>query len=263
MMRKYFLLTLGFLLLTLGGLPSVFAEPSVQETLPLGERLVYKITWLRIPVGVGEIWVKEKTTLNGREVYHVVGKIETNKVLSKIFPMHDEAHSWIDVETLESLKFEKVIDELFLDVHEVMTFDSARKKGFFESFTSGKKNEFSVTTPVQDVFSVFYWIRRQNLVPGTPLKTVLCADQKDWTLTINTRGEETVKLNDKKIKTLRVDPDSVVEGVEKRGRSKINLTNDASRKPLRITFKAAFGSVTGTLIGSGGETQLTASTGEA
>lgn len=232
----------------LPALSAAEADAPNPQGIPLGERLVYKITWLRIPVGTGEIWAKEKTTLRGREVFHIVARIDTNKVLSKIFPMRDEAHSWIDAETLESLQFEKKIDERFLDVHEKMTFDGASKKGVFESFSHNKTNEFAVTSPVHDVLSVFYWIRRQELVKGKPVKVVLCADQKDWALTLKTKGEETIKFGEKKIKTLRVDPDTVVDGEEKRGRSRINLSNDASRKPLRITFKAAFGSVVGTLV---------------
>ena len=106
-------------------------EPLVppDQKVPVGERLVYKITWLRIPVGWGEIWVKEETELGGRKVIHVVGKVDTNKILSKIFPMHDEAHSWIDAQTYESLQFEKVIDEFLIHAHERSFFDAAARRG--------------------------------------------------------------------------------------------------------------------------------------
>lgn len=102
-----------------------------HSDIPLGERLEYQITWLRIPVGIGEVWAKEKIMLGGREVIHVVGTIRTNKILSKIFPIFDEAQSWIDAETFESLQFEKKVDELFLNGHEKMVFDPIRKKRIF------------------------------------------------------------------------------------------------------------------------------------
>ena len=158
----------------------LFGEERMPDhKIPVGERLVYKITWLKIPVGYGEIFAKEKTTLRGREVFHIVGRVNTNKVLSKIFPMHDEIHSWIDAETLESLQFEKQIDELFIDTREKMTFDAANKKGVFESLKTGEKKEFPVTAPIQDVLSVFYWTRRQKLTPGIPVTTSVYADQKN------------------------------------------------------------------------------------
>ena len=138
-----------------------------------------------IAVEIGDLWVKEKTTLGGREVFHVVGKIETNKVLSKIFPMHDEAHSWIDAETLESLQFEKKVNELFIKTHERMVFDSEKRKGYFESFKTGEKKEFDLNIPVHDVLSAFYWIRRQVLIPGESIHTVIIVDQKNGNLKSN------------------------------------------------------------------------------
>ncbi len=244
-MHKTFLI-LGMALTLLSG--QLFGEESPpNQNLTLGERLVYKITWLKIPVGYGEVWVKEKTTLRGREVFHIVGKVDTNKVLSKIFPMHDEIHSWIDAKTFESLKFEKQIDELWIDTHESMTFDAAKKIGIFESFKNGEKKEFSVSVPVQDVLSAFYWSRRQKLIAGTSVKTTVCADQKDWALTLNTIGQEIITYQGKQTVTLRIEPESVVEGIPKRGRASLNLTNDSSRKPLMIIYKAPFGSVIGIL----------------
>ncbi len=224
-------------------------EPSSQpnQGLPLGERLVYQITWLRIPVAVGELWVKEKTNLAGREVYHVVGIIETNKVLSKIFPMHDEAHSWIDAETLESVQFEKKVNELFIKAHERMTFDAAKKKGYFESFKTGKKAEFEITAPVHDVISAIFWARRQALEPGKSVHTTLMVDQKKWALEVKVLRKEIVKFHGHKIETFRLQPNTRVNGTEIRGKAYFNLTTDASRIPIRGTYKAPFGRVTGTL----------------
>ncbi len=222
-------------------------EPMPEQNFPLGERLVYKITWLRIPVGMGEIWTKEKTTLGGREVFHIVGKVKSNKVLSKIFPMNDEIHGWIDAKTFEALQFEKKIDELFINTHEKMVYDAPKKKGYFESFKTGKKNEFALQSPVHDFISVFYWVRRQNLAPGSSAKIVLTCDQKDWVLTVHGLGKEILKHDGKKIETLRIEPITFVDEVEKRDRAWINLTDDSLRKPIRIVFKASFGYVVGTL----------------
>ncbi len=230
------------------------AEVCAEEILPppaqevtIGERLVYKITWLKIPVGIGEVWVKEKINLGGREVIHVIGRIETNKVLNKIFPMHDEAHSWIDTKTFESVQFEKKIDELLINTHEQIIFDSAKAKGYWESFKTGEKSEFKVTVPVHDVLSAFFWARRQLSNPAQTGQIVLTADQTDWMLEIPGFRRETIKLNGKKMETLRVDPVTRVNGKEKRGRAWFNVGLEASRKPVRIVYKAPFGRIVGTL----------------
>jgi len=103
------------------------------EILPVGERLLYKITWLGISVATADMWAKEKIQLNGREVYHIVVRVDTNRFLSKIFPMHQELQSWIDAETLESVQFERKLAGL-VKRHEIMTFDGKTKKGYFESY---------------------------------------------------------------------------------------------------------------------------------
>ena len=226
-----------------------FADsPKPNQAIPLGEDLVYRITWIGIPVGIGQLFVREKTTLNGREVYHVVGIVETNKVLSKIFPMHDEAHSFIDAETFESVQFEKVINELIINTHEKMVFDHDKGKGYFESFKTSEKKEFDIESPVHDAFSVFYWVRRQDFIPGKSVKTTLVADRKEWALEAKVVKKEKVKIDGKKIDTIRIEPNTIVEGKEKKGLARFNLTDDASRTPVRISYKATFGRVTGTLV---------------
>ncbi len=232
-------------------LQNAAAEKSLVPPDPeihVGERLVYKITWLRIPVALGEIWVKEKTKRDGREIIYIAGKLETNKALSKILPMHDEAHSWIDAKTYESVQFEKKIDELLINAHERMVFDAAAKKGYYESFKTGEKKEFDIRVPVHDVISAFYWARRQSLRPGQMARMILTADQTNWDLEIGPGERKRVKMNGQKIETLRIDPVTRVGTEEKRGRASFYLTTDASRTPVRITFKAPFGRVVGTLI---------------
>lgn len=248
--RIFFLLLIagiGWMMLKQAGAQDSEMRVQASQDIPMGERLVYKITWLGIPVGSGELWVKEKSQLAGREVFHVVGTIQTNKVLSKVFPIHDEAHSWIDAETLESLQFEKNVKELRLKVHERTGFDRSQGKGYFESLDSGTKKEFATQVPVHDVLSVVFWTRRQALVPGQSVATVLTADQRDWALELKVLRRQTLKLNGIKIETLRVEPRTVVGGEEKKGKAWINLTDDPSHTPVRVVYKAPVGRLTGTL----------------
>lgn len=95
--------------------------------------------------------------------------------------------------------------------------------------------------------SAFYWARRQKLEPGESANMVLSCDLKDWDLQIDALGHEMVKWDGKKVNTLRVEPTTRVEGVEKRGKAWFNITTDSSHKPVRIIYKAPFGSVVGTL----------------
>ena len=228
----------------------VSAEETAIKAIPeiqIGEHLEYKITWLKIPVAVGELWVKEKIILNGYEVIHVVGIIETNKVLRKIFPMHDEAHSWIDATTFESVQFEKNVNEIKMKANEKTVFDPTKKKGYLKSLKTGEKKEFNISVPVYDVLSVIYWARRQELEPGKSFNTMLTAIERDWALELKVIGHEKVKFQGKKIDTLRVEPNTISEGKPRKGMAYFNVTNDSSRLPVRGVYKAPFGNVVGTL----------------
>lgn len=198
-----------------------------DQAFPLGEKLVYDISWVGIPIGTGELWAKEKTSLAGREVYHIVGVIETNKFLSTIFPVHDEIHSWIDVATLRSVRFEKKISEGSKKINEKMVFE----------------------TPTHDVLSAFYWVRRQMLTPGESAKTVVRADRKEWALEVVVMRRELITVRGRgTFDTLLVEPRSRVAGrPEQKGKSLIHLSADSSRKPVKLTYKAPFGRIMGIL----------------
>ncbi len=222
---------------------------SPDQTIRVGERFIYDVFWIGIPVGVGEVWVKEKTVLRGRKVFHVVGKVQANPFLSKFYPVKNEAHSWIDVHTLQSLQFQKKMDEGKTHADEKDEFYASRRKGRSESFETGRKKEFDVTTPVQDVLSVFYWVRRQALVPGQSMKVVLSCNQVDWTLDVNVLSRKRVELRGQGlVDVFIIEPKTQLKGERaKKGKALIYLKNDKFHTPVFIKFQTPFGSVEGVL----------------
>ena len=223
------------------------AEPS--RTIPFGEHLVYEVFWMGVSVGTGELSVKEKTQINGRDCFHVVALAETNNFLSRIYPVHDEVHSWIDAHSLQSLQFEKKVSEGFYRADERVVYDEQKKKGYYESLKNGGKKEFGVAVPVHDILSAFFWVRRQRLVPGSAVKTLVNSDEKDWGLEIEVLRREQKELRGKGVfDTILIEPKTRLKGVlEKRGRVWIHLQNDATRVPVLVTFKTGFGPIVGVL----------------
>ena len=187
-----------------------------EAAIPLGERLVYRMSWLGIPIGTAELWAKEQITMNGKEVIHVIGRMETNKFLSVIYPIRNEIHSWIDADTLTSVKFEKHISEGMMKAHEIMEFK----------------------TPAHDVISAFYWARRQPLTPGQSVRTALIVDGNEWTLEVVVLQRRTLELRGwGQADTLLIEPRGRTAGLpEKKGKSLMDILDDASKIPLRITY---------------------------
>ncbi|HTL71354.1 MAG TPA: DUF3108 domain-containing protein [Candidatus Eisenbacteria bacterium] len=203
--------------------PLLAPDPS----MPLGEKLTYDIFWLGFPVGTGEVWVKEKTVVDGREAYHVVGTARGNGFLGGIYPVQDEAHSWIDAETLRSLRFSKKIRE--------------------GPNRADEKTDFR--PPAHDAFSAFYWARRQALEPGRTVSTVLTTGKKEWGLDVDVVRRERKSLRGHgKVDAIVVEPRLLVDGKpDTRGRAWLHLRNDSRRTPVYVSFKTRFGPVTGVL----------------
>ena len=105
----------------------------VFTNIAVGERAEFTFTWLGLTVSHGEIVVKERLRHQDRDVWHVVLNVRTTRVLDLLFPMRDEYHSFIDVETFQSLRFEKNVHEGSYRADEVVEFDHEKKVGHYFS----------------------------------------------------------------------------------------------------------------------------------
>ncbi len=220
-----------------------------SQEIRVGEKLSYDVSWMGVPVGIGELEVVEKTSNNGRDAYHMVAVAGTNEFLSKIYPVRDEIHSWVDAETLQSLQFEKKVSEGKYRAAERVRYDAAEKKGYYESLKNGDKKEFDISVPVHDVVSAFFWVRRQTLIPGKTVKTTVNNGEKDYALEVDVLRRETKELRGQGVvDAILIEPKTRLQGVlDKRGRVWIYLENTPARVPLIITLKTPFGPIVGVL----------------
>ncbi len=227
--------------------PVLLAKPS--GGLVVGERLYFEVSWMGANVGYGEIEVKEKVTVNGREAYHIAAVAKTNDFLSKIYPVHDEAHSWVDAETFYSLKFRKTLSEGRYRADEETEFDTDRKKGRYLSHKDGTRKEFEIGGFVHDIVSAFYWFRGQDTPPGSSARTVVSSEEKDWELEVQALGLERKAIRDMgSVGTIRVEPKTRLKGaLYNRGRVWVYFTSDSRRVPVWFHFKTPFGPVNGVL----------------
>src|SRR5215218_7545500 len=74
----------------------------------VGEELSYKATFGGIPAGTARMRVDGIETIRGRAAYHVVFTIDGGV---PFFRVHDRYESWIDVQTLASLRHRQSISE--------------------------------------------------------------------------------------------------------------------------------------------------------
>jgi hypothetical protein len=74
----------------------------------VGEELVYRATFGGLPAGTARMRVDGIEVIRGRPAYHVVFSIDGGIL---VFRVHDRYESWIDVETLASLRHVQQISE--------------------------------------------------------------------------------------------------------------------------------------------------------
>ncbi|HUQ80461.1 MAG TPA: DUF3108 domain-containing protein, partial [Gemmatimonadaceae bacterium] len=87
------------------------AAPAVTAAavpFAVGEELTYRATFGGIPAGSARMRVDGIELVRGRPAYHVVFSVDGGVPL---FRVHDRYESWIDVETLASLRHRQQVSE--------------------------------------------------------------------------------------------------------------------------------------------------------
>jgi hypothetical protein len=88
--------------------PSTGSVRFAPVPFAVGEELVYRATFGGLPAGSARMRVDGIEVIRGRPAYHVVFAIDGGILL---FRVHDRYESWIDVETLASLRHVQQISE--------------------------------------------------------------------------------------------------------------------------------------------------------
>ncbi len=227
---------------------TVVIEPALQ-TLTVGEKIIFDVSWMGVPIGFGTLEVKEKTVMDGVEAFHVIAVAGSNEFLSKFCFVRDEIHSYLDAKTFLPIRFEKNIQEGRYQAHEKMIYDRAAGKAFYESVTNGSKKEISIPADAHDLISAFFWFRRQNVQAGDQFHLLVASDEKLWDVELNVHETQIREIRKHgEFAVIRVEPKTKLKGIlASRGRADVYFSADAKRQPIWITLKTPFGPVQGVM----------------
>ena len=230
--------------------PSVLltvAAPTAQPVL--GERLNFHGRWFGIPIGSGWIEVKEIVELEGRRAYHIEAQGHSNEVLSAFYPVHDVVHSYLDVETLRPLRFEKHQREGHYRADEVVTFDDTARLATYRSLLNGSVKEIPLPDDFQDLISALYWFRARALRADEALSLNLYTDEKIYQTEILVKPPILLELLKRgTFPCLVVEPKASFKGLFiKRGRLWAYLTADEHRLPLLVRAATPWGPMSAVL----------------
>lgn len=222
-----------------------FQQAPVAAETPFrpGELLRYEVRWAGIPVGRATLSVVFDDS-NGRAVYRVNSRAESNDIISVFFPVKDLVESVIDAETLLPYRLSVQQRHGRRKVKKHIEFDQESHVATLSE--KGKKIEFDVPPGVQDVLSSLYYIRSlETLLPGDSVFIDVHESKKNWRTEVRFEKREEIQLPAGKFKTVKVRALIRYEGLlMNKGDAFVWLSDDERRIPVQMEGKISIGSIT-------------------
>jgi len=252
------------LVLWASALPAGAVEPGgiFQE----GERLIYDVTWIGIKAGQATMEVRGVVQWNGQPAVHLVTTAQSSPLISKFYPVDDRSESYLGLDPMRALRFEKHLREgryrhdsqtdfdhqggvatfRYLDFSPVPKGISSLEEA--EKFGKYVTQEFPLTSGSLDELSLLYYVRSLPLAVGATVRAKVFASRKNWDLEVRVLSRETLETNLGRRETLMVEPLLKFEGVfQQKGRVIVWLTDDLERIPVRMKSEIKVGSFVSTL----------------
>ncbi len=220
----------------LGSPEKIEIKPPLKE-LCVGERFTYKIEWLGLDVGILTLSVKGIKKINGRKVYHIVGSVVSAPLISKIYKVKDEISTYIDIEKLYPVRFEKKQREGGYMADECTDFDQKGGRAIYFSKLNKTKKEFSIPKKVQDPLSSLYYYRLQELNGGRSIFANVNVDENSYLLEAKIRRKGIVNIKGVgEWKGFMVEPLPWFQGkIKRKAKATIWFSADERRIPLIVT----------------------------
>lgn len=212
-----------------------------------GEKLDFSVRWQFITVGYATMEIRGPDYLNGRESYHIYTEAKTAAFFDNFYKVRDTNESWIDKESLCSLKFVSNINESKHVKTETEVYDQVNGKfSILEENKSGP-----IPAYVQDVLSALYWLRTKELIVGQSISVDTHSMDDSWPLSVKIIKRERISVPAGDFDCILVEPSLRKDAgiFDVRGKLWVWLTDDARKVPVKMSSKIPIGSVQAVLTG--------------
>ena len=222
-----------------------------------GEWFKFKMSysgWLK--AGEATLKINEKE-LNGKKVYHVVGKGKTTGLINAVFKVRDRYESYFDKTTGSPYKFIRKIDEGGHTKDIEIDFNHQEQKATVNNKKHKNIKTIATEQGVQDMVSMYYYLRNSidisALKRGDEIKTNMFFDEENYGFKLKYLGKETIKVeingSEVKVKTLKFRPYVMAGRVFKEEESlTLWVSADNNKIPLKIKADLAIGSLRADLV---------------
>ncbi len=202
----------------------------------VGEELTYKATFGGIPAGTARMRVDGIEMVRGRPAYHVVFTIDGGVPL---FRVRDRYESWIDVQTLASLRHRQQISEG--RYKRTTSYEIYPERGTYEE---GDSVYTSVSQPLDDG-SFIYAIRVAGIRVGETRRDDRYFRPDRNPVVLTGLRNETVRVGAGNFATTVVRPSIKANGIfSENGEAQVWFSQDARRYPVLVKSRFAKFSLT-------------------
>ena len=241
--------TLGMLMVSAAAVFAQPAQPGVVQptaatinaaTVPyaVGEELTYKATFGGIHAGTARMKVDGIEIVRGRPAYHVVFSVDGG---IPFFRVHDRYESWIDIETLASLRHRQQISEG--RYKRTTSYEIYPERSEYQK--EGDSVRASVSNPLDDG-SFIYAVRTAGVRVGETRRDDRYFRPDKNPVVLTGVRQENVTVDAGTFATTVIRPSIRTSGIfSDDGQAQVWFTDDENRYPVQV--KAKFSKFTLTL----------------
>lgn len=212
-----------------------------------GEWFEFRIHYLVFNASYASLELTE-TMLDSTPVIHAKGYGKTTGLARLFFRVEDHYESYFEPETVNPKRFVRNIDEGGYTKNIVVDFENESQKAHVLNKKSGEKKTFDTQGQVQDLISVFYYLRNyfpfETAKAGESLSVNMFFDNDNYTFKLKFLGEETLKTKFGRVACLKFRP-IVQSGRIFREEESVTfwVSNDKNKIPIRIQADILVGSI--------------------
>ena len=209
-----------------------------------GEVLKFSVQYGFIKAGTAYLEVVDQKEWNGRPVYALVARAESNSFFSRFYKVRNRIESYWDVDGHYSVRYAENRREGGYKAKSEIQFDYGKQEARYQDGRS-----FPIPPRCQDALSSFYYTRTQPLPLGGSVVFDYHASRKSQPLEVKVLGRDKVETPAGKFDCIVVEPVLKAGGIFKnKGRLVIWLTDDGRRMPVMMKSKVLIGSISVLLV---------------
>ena len=221
----------------------------------VGEQSIIAVTYLGVTAGYITIESKPLKKVNGQDVFHYYARMKSSDSYRYFYWLDDSIESYVNIENFLPVKYELIQREKKQNVDDLQLFDFSKMMTYhwYKRVKEGKNKEEKVEQMIPslatDSFSALQFVRGLPLDKGDVYEFPVITRGKFWLLKTQVLGEETITINKKDVKAIKIKAETNFPGVLKKSGDIIFwYGNDEFRKLLKFQAKVKLGSINGELI---------------